>query len=319
MKPNSNHVPERRRSEARLQVRRRPYRSGMRWRDMKPSKRYAALYRGRGREVTVLDTPPEVRREARVRVRYENGLLAGEVKDIPSRRVVAARGHPARTAERRSGTPGRTRRSVERGPEVGDSVAWRKTREVLWTVQHVDRELDQATISGVIVGQARREIVPLDQLEVRPEDSGPFDVPPTFLAVAPDERDSAVPRSLGSGVQPNESLRPEKPRRELDELMDDLHFSEGCLREYGRRLARGVPRRALIDHLREEVRRNGWLMEGGLPVSGEYARVRVERRFDIVLKVRPTPDHPVTVEGLHFPRKSRRKTRRGAKRQPRAA
>lgn len=77
----------------------------------------------------------------------------------------------------------------------------------------------------------------------------------------------------------------------------------------------------LNERLREEIRRSGFIMTDGLPGDDEYARLRVPRRFDVVLKARPTAENPVTVTGLYLPAGSetgRRQHRQARRRRPAA-
>jgi hypothetical protein len=92
----------------------------MRSEDMHPGEGYALLG-SRRTKVTVLDTPPEVRRLARVRVRFETGVKAGEVIDVPSRRIAGP--WDGREKVRKPASRRRARLvAVDRPPEVGDLV-----------------------------------------------------------------------------------------------------------------------------------------------------------------------------------------------------
>ena len=98
--------------------------------------------------------------------------------------------------------------------------------------------------------------------------------------------------------------------------------AKNFLQSYGRRYAPGVLGPALNECLRHDIRGNGFIVDGGLIGSGEYARVRVRGRFDVVLKRRPSAEDPVVVSGLdfaarasnrrHTPRKGRQPQRRAA-------
>jgi hypothetical protein len=104
--------------------------------------------------------------------------------------------------------------------------------------------------------------------------------------------------------------------------LEDVLFSQGCLESYGRRYARGVTGAALNERLREEILRKGYVMRDDLPSPSEFARLRVPHRFDVILKTRPTAEHPVTVNGLYFPATSinrNRKQRKRGKQRRRAA
>jgi hypothetical protein len=108
-------------------------------------------------------------------------------------------------------------------------------------------------------------------------------------------------------------LRPVLPRRELDELMDDVLFAPRCLSYYARDLGSCWLEDA-NEQLREEVRRSGFLIRPD-GTSQNFGRIRVPGRFDFVLRDRPSADAPTTVTGLKplAPRRSGRR-RAGAHR-----
>ncbi len=91
--------------------------------------------------------------------------------------------------------------------------------------------------------------------------------------------------------------------------MDDVYFSDRCLRAYQQQLG-GGPRAQALGRLREEVRLRGHLLREQPPRPGEYARVRVGGRFDIVLARKPTPEASVTIDSLHFPARKTARRRR---------
>jgi hypothetical protein len=130
--------------------------------DMRPGQDYF-LDGGRDRVVTVLDTPPEVRSRARVRVRFVNGIKAGEIAEVPSRRILAPVGGLAPSAPR-SRRPRVIR--IERAPAAGDEVHWEQTGEIIWKVESVDA--DTASVTGELFGKPVTKTVPLSELEVRP-------------------------------------------------------------------------------------------------------------------------------------------------------
>jgi hypothetical protein len=85
--------------------------------------------------------------------------------------------------------------------------------------------------------------------------------------------------------------------------LDDVVFSNACLDSYRRRFASSVRGPALNERLREEIRNRGYIVPGRVSRSGEYTRIRVEHRFDVVLPRKPSPEDPVKIDALCFPRK----------------
>ena len=285
----------------------------MRWQDMTPDKPYALTGRPR-LKVTVLDTPAEVRAKARVRVRFETGVAAGRVLDIPSQRVA----EPWDSSRVQKPAPQRGRQQavpvllLSREARVGDTVTLEETGDLLWTVDAVDDERSTATISTVIFERPDSRTVARDRLQVRGK-------PSQRVSRRSTERPSSRP-SFDAEDAAVERLRPIAPRRELDELMDDVLFTRACLRDYDRRLGAGR-RGPAVERLREEVRRSGYLLRGRQLPGNEYARVRIDGRFDIVLARKPTPEEPLTITGLYFParNKTRRRRQRPGKNHRRAA
>ncbi|MGZ4218688.1 MAG: hypothetical protein ACXVH1_24130 [Solirubrobacteraceae bacterium] len=268
--------------------------------DMEPGRDYR-LTGDRERVVTVLDTPADVRRRARVLVRFVNGVKAGEVVELPSRRIAAPVDGPAPSTP-----PVRRPRIVrfERAPLVGEEVHWKQTGEIVWKVDSIDG--DAAVMTGELFGKATTKTVPLGELEVRPVMITPAEplLPP---------RRTGVPRTRADREAGRDEVAPDRPRRELDQFLDDIIFSPRCLDAYSRRFAPGVRGAAINDRLRDEIRHRGYVVRRGDQGAGEFARIRVDRRFDIVLHEQPTAEHPVSVDGLWFPRKpgSPGKSRRG--------
>jgi hypothetical protein len=200
----------------------------MRWHDMMPDKAYALTGKPRVK-VTVLDTPAEVRAKARVRVRFETGVAAGRVLDIPSQRVAA----PWEGARVQKPAPRRRRTEapvllLSRQAGVGDTATLEETGELLWTVDAVDYVHSTATISTVIFERPDTRTVARDRLQVRGKQ-------PQRASRRRTERPSRRP-PIDAEDAAAERLRPIAPRRELDELMDDLLFTRACVRDYERRL-----------------------------------------------------------------------------------
>ena len=257
-------------------------------------------------KVTLLETPDELRRRARVLVRFESGVSAGRVTDIPTRRVGAPNDRckiPARTTPRSRAA---TVVALTRPARIGDSVTLPETGELIWTVDAIHHTTAAATISTVIFERPDTRTVDLYQLQVRVE-------PARGRARIPsDESPPRPPRQIDPAVEAAERLRPIAPRRELDELMEDVYFSNRCVQAYYQRFA-GGSRASALDRLREEVRLKGYLLRDDPPRAGEYARVRVNTRFDIVLLRRPTPEASVTVDTLSFPARRSPRQRRPAR------
>src|SRR6266511_883268 len=191
----------------------------MRSHDMEPGRAYVLVGRSRTK-VTVLDTPPEVRRRARVRVRFESGLKAGEVSDLPSRRIAAA--WDELHQPRKPLHPRRRPVAIERAPEVGDQVTWTVTGTLTWTLDHLDERSGRATISGVIFDQPTRRTVSVEQLQVGADEPGSPDSFPALLVDAPNGAAHQSPVTYRSAAPTTEHLRPEKPRRELEEILEDI-------------------------------------------------------------------------------------------------
>ncbi len=284
----------------------------MRWQDMTPGEAYALAGDPRVK-VTVLDTPAELRRQARVRVRFETGITAGRVCDIPSRRIGAPWG--GTRSPKPSSAPRRKPEAsvvlLSRQAQVGDTVTLDEMDDWIWTVSAVDAGV--ATISTLIFERPHTRTVALDALRVRAE-------PHKRMRVGNDKPRRASGLTVEPAAAAAERLRPITPRRELDELMDDVLFTNACVRDYDRELGAGQPGHA-IERLREEVRRAGYVVREDRPRANEDVRIRVRGRFDIVLARKPTADAPLTIKGLYFPtrRPSRRRRRRPSSGQRRAA
>jgi len=292
----------------------------MRAQDMRLGQSYTLL--GSRSTVVVLETPPQVRRQARTRVRLEGGVKAGEEIVVPSRRILAPLGGPLPRTMSRSKRKAAARK-VQRSPRVGDLVTWKETGPLSWTVDALDKDSGRAAIRGAIFEQPMERSVSLDELELCPSGEPELDEPTILDALDDPSAEIDVPASrFQDQASSTDRLRPEKPRRQLDELLDDILFSPRCLAAYSRRYAQGVRGPSLNEHLRDEIRRKGFVIAGGVRGSGEYARLRVPRRFDVVLRERPSPEEPASVTGLHFVPQSatrRRKRRRSGTLQRRAA
>jgi len=175
---------------------------------MEPGRAYVLVGRSRTK-VTVLDTPPEVRRRARVRVRFESGLKAGEVSDLPSRRIAAA--WDELHQPRKPLHPRRRPVAIERAPEVGDQVTWTVTGTLTWTLDHLDERSGRATISGVIFDQPTRRTVSVEQLQVGADEPGSPDSFPALLVDAPNGPPTSPPSPIGVPLPPPSTFAPRSP------------------------------------------------------------------------------------------------------------
>lgn len=188
---------------------------------------------------------------------------------------------------------------TQRDLKIGDQVLWKATGGLIWNLK--DLASGEATIEGSVFEQPVTRTVDKADLQLAPDETSKegWDVERSFVR-DPHTHQSSLPLSQDDAVQ---KLRPIKPRRELDELMDDVLFSPLCLRTYRRRFAPHLRGLAVNNELRDEIRRKGFLTETRQGQEHEFARIRVPGRFDVVLKSRPTPEHPVAVDGLYIPRK----------------
>src|SRR4051812_6807174 len=110
----------------------------MRRQDMIPGATYV-LATDPSIKVTLLDTPDELRAQARVLVRFETGVSRGRETDIPSRRI----GAPWDRSLAPKRVVSRPRQSdvvvaLARPARVGDSVTLPDTGELIWTVDAID-------------------------------------------------------------------------------------------------------------------------------------------------------------------------------------
>jgi hypothetical protein len=261
-------------------------------------------------KVTYLDTPPEVRAQRRVRVRFETGVTAGRVNDVPTVRIAGPWDRQAVPPSRKppAQRPSRGPRTVARRARPGDVVVLAQTGELAWTVVAIDEDAGEATIVTEIFGQPDTRTAALDSLQVRvPEPPLPAPSLPAPKAHASDASGETAEEAVAR-------IRPVTPRRELDELMDDVLFTLACLEQYARRLGSCTPGVA-NERLRDEVRRAGFILRDE-NAAGEYARIRVLGRFDIVLPHHPSPETPVHVDRLRL---AARKGRRGSGGHRRAA
>jgi hypothetical protein len=266
------------------------------------------------RKVTVLETPAEVRSAARVRVRFENGVKAGEIAEIPSRRIARPLREEAPSGQARCQPIQPLPAVAERPARLGDTVTLSDDESGLrWTVTAIEN--GQARLRSEIFGRPATREVEIGRLQVYEESGrGQF----VYLPGEEEAGVSVEDAALDEKQWVAEHLSPKRPKRELDRILDQLVFSQECLRIYQRRLAphlKGIE--GVADHLRQEIRHKGYLVRGEELRGSEYARLRVRKRFDIVLNSPSPPDEAVMVNWIHFPAKQtakreRRRHRRAA-------
>jgi hypothetical protein len=194
---------------------------------------------------------------------------------------------------------------------VGDVVLWKETGPVEWDVEAIDRQARRATIKSVILGCPTERTLPFSDLQVRPEEVVDGEADRADDELLPEERQPPTRSEV-----PLQSLAPEPVRRELDELMDDILFSHEALEAYRVRYARTANGPAVVERLREEIKRRGFI-DRPRPGRREYGRICVEGRFEFELFVRPTPEDLLTVQQLTFPRRQRSNRTRPKQQRPR--
>lgn len=118
-------------------------------------------------------------------------------------------------------------------------------------------------------------------------------------------RQRRLPLILMSTDQPN-PWAPLPLKRRIDELMDNVLFSSGCLESYRNRCAQGRSPEQAGKRLRSEIRRRGLESRGAFGST----RVEVPGRLYFDLDEEPTAETPVTVRELHFPRPPKWRTRK---------
>lgn len=287
----------------------------MRSQDIQVGHAYA-LARNDRVKVTALTRLPN----GKVLVRFETGVKAGETGTVMSRSLARPWGtEPPRRPFAPSAALLRALAQIddedhdERAFEVGDVVQLAgSTTPLEWTIVAIESD-GRATVRTQIFEQEHTRAVPVACLErcSRPQ-----------LRVAFDARDLQLGESVGppaiSDEELRDNLRPIAPERELDAIMDNVFFSSASLSSYRRRYAREVSGSDLSERLRDEIKRRGFLLRDR---SGEYGRIRVLHRFDIVLTERPSPERPAMIERMEFPRpqQQRRAKRRNPRRSRRAA
>lgn len=256
----------------------------------------------------MLETPPEVRRQARMRVRFVTGVKAGEEAELPSSRIGPLVGSEPTSKLMLAPLP--RLRKVELPVQVGAEVAVAGDKVgFTWTVVRLEPDRGRAEIVTTIFEKETRRNVECGQLRVLP--SNEERTPPACLSFAAAQRNPGESRASGSDWAAV-NLRPERPKRALEMILDSLVFSQRCLQSYRDRLTPGLPLVESSERLREEIRRRGLLECDGRP--GEYGCLCVPNRFDVVLDIGFEPGVATTIDKLHYPDKARAKWG-GARRQ----
>lgn len=283
--------------------------------DLHPGHKYVLQAGTRQRVVTVLPTSPELRRRARVRVEFQEGVKAGNQTAVPTRGIIAALTGPAVGASKHPGPPAADRSPrVWRDPVRGDQVTMDATG-LIWTVQEISGV--EAVIHTVIMERPTTNTVPVERLRVLlPEHSRPVAKPsPTdelqLRRLAAELARSPDPDPDPSVVaEPAPSSRaPEQPHRMLDECLEATVFSPACIAQYRRRFHAKGSDAQVLDQMRERIRRHGYLVDDEPLGVGEFAVMRVPHRFDVVLHSRPTAEQSVRVDDLRFARGRGRQAR----------
>ena len=270
----------------------------MRWADLRVGESHRL---NTGTKLTLLETPPDLRSRGRARVRFETGIKRGEVTDLACQRIAEPWDGPLpQRAAAKPRPPQPEYVKEERPARRGDTVKWEETAGVIWTVAAVDDAAGTVTITGELLSREQTHVVPQDLIAV------------VHRAAPLKRRLPPKPPSPINGDErpgPAESdrpLQPDRPRRKLDELLDALIFTPECLDEYGRRCAPKTDWADVADTLREEIRRKGQVVGGR---TGEYARLRVERRSEVAIPEMTGEEDVVRIERLHYPQRSVRQRR----------
>jgi hypothetical protein len=244
-----------------------------------------------GSKVTLLETPPDLRRRARARIRFETGVKRDEEAELACVRISEPWDGPVppRVSSQPRALPEYT--TDHRQPRSGDIVKWTTTAAMIWDVIKVDEAQSVAIISGEVLAQRQVHTVPIDQLTVvhRTAPTKPILSPVSTTA-------STVPASTLSS-EPDGHLAPEQPRRRLEEILDSLLFTSGCLEEYRRRCSPQTPKRDIADTLRSEIRVRGYIPDDH---RGKPLRLRVDHRFEVVLPEMADTNDIIPISKLRY-------------------
>ena len=271
-----------------------PIFSGVRAKDIKPGQEYTLKRAGRRTfRVTAMPTPPEVSEQGRVLVRFEEGVLRGQVTEqLPRFLVAPADSTPATNSTRARPAPRILSLPGVWPPNVGDPVMWpKRTGPLRWRVVRVNADVGEATIAGRVLEMDQEHTVRLVDLE-----SVPLMVESKATATQPTPRSRR--RNRVRKPLPPEARDEGSP---LERAIERLEFSVACLQQYQREFEPRVPWAEIGKRLRRELRNRGRLVRR----SDEYLRIRT-RRLDVVVCERPSDEKPCVVEELFPLGKSKR-------------
>lgn len=253
------------------------------------------------RRVTLVDTVAPSGRSHWVLVRFESGISAGQVKQVSSQSLwPLSNSMPVKPPKARDSAPKRHTVPQDWMPVEGEAVAWKQTLGSRCTVLSVDPEKHVARIEALLMGVVKQFDAPIPELS-------------PYVSPRPRIIDHEVEDQLAGRLpQPPSMPVPLKTKHtgvgsaRLDEdVVERLIFSPGCIDFYRRRFCRRCKNAGQAEkRLRRELR-------GARPMrknpQREYLRLRVPRRFDVVLRKRPEPGDFAScyVTGLELPARRR--------------
>lgn len=171
-------------------------------------------------KVEMLETPPEVRSARRMRVRFQNGVKAGKVCDLPSVGIIPLPGRETRQVATQPRSTSHPRAPARGSLRVGATVTVQGDKTGFhWTVKRMCSD-GKAEIETTIFKRRTGKTVSCDRLQL----VGALHRLPrrgqTFPDPAPERGDD-----FDQAEWISENLRPIQPRRDLDEVLDSLVFS----------------------------------------------------------------------------------------------
>lgn len=247
-----------------------------------------------------------------MRVRFLNGVKAGEISDLPSLAIIRSPAlQPSSPRQPHLASPIQVpvRGSLRVGATVmlnGDGAGFR------WTVKQIlaDGEVE---IETTIFERPTCKKVSRDRLQLVGPLTQPRRSQAASLEVVSDRGDDDFDQSEWI----SKNLSPVHPQRDLDAILDSIVFSQRCLQSYRDRFYKGHSITESADHLRGEIRSRG-VVERDEQRGMVYGWLRVPHRFDVTLPanfrtgVATTIDDPECI----IDRRRRRTARRASKRRP---
>lgn len=206
-------------------------------------------------------------------------------------------------------TPRRPLLRLEWPPRIGDVVQIKGAGKLEWIVTGITG--DSYELETDVFTRRQRRTEPLENLEPSNSSQG-------AERVAPDELiEQVLPPSAveeeGDGEVQSFAAVEASGEGALTGIVDSLWFSLSCLDQYQRLFARKLSGEQLSASLRRTLLQDGELVRrrhGAPGAKDEYLRIRVPRRFDIILRKSPSAGEGVMVERLID--KRRRPRRRAA-------